>query len=100
MKILTTDTYFENIEYMKNYLNKLELTIDTILELQGFEHNTDNGWINATDFNDWIESVIEFLDDCDETFQSLTQIEVNIAQFYILVEFAKVDILKNICKVY
>jgi len=86
---------------MENILTRLEMTIDTVLDLQGFKHSSKDGWLgDAGDFNDWIECVIEFLEDIKKPIQTDLEIECNIEQFYNLVNFAKEDILKDICNVY
>jgi len=97
---MTTIEMKNEITRMKNTLDKLDKTIDTVLDLQGFEYSSQGWETKANDYNEWVEAVMEFEDECDEIGINFSRFEMAQTQFNILVDYAKVDILKTICKVY
>ena len=88
---------------LRNQLLKYELTIDTVLWLQGFKHNSKNGWLKgASVFNSWIKNEIDLLYELEDldSIKSEKDIEVMTCKVNDLIKFAEIDILKNLCKIY
>ncbi len=100
MNELTLEQMKTEIRKMKNNIEKFEATIDTVLDLQGYEHDSYKGWRDgAEDVNKFIEVLIELFEEFDTVSITTSQshFELMVLHYEKLIEFAKYDILKEIC---